>query len=155
MPRWSKLLLGAVAALALLLGGTWLGLSLAFPPERLAALLSTRVSQATGRDFGIQGNLSFRLLPRIAVVAENLVLGNAAWGSRKDMLRVKRAALDLELWPLLQGRVDIGSVSLDGVDLLLETDRAGKGNWVMQGRDAAADSTASSGSTQVIDPAHL
>jgi uncharacterized protein involved in outer membrane biogenesis len=159
MPRWSKLLLGAVAALALLVGGAWLGLSLAFPPERLAALLSTRVSQATGRDFDIQGKLSFRLLPRVAVVAENLVLGNAAWGSRKDMLRVKRAALDLELWPLLQGRVDIGSVSLDGVDLLLETDRNGQGNWVMnwamQGRDAAADSTDTSGSAQDIDLEHL
>ena len=96
------------------------------------------MSQATGRDFAIRGALSIRLLPGIVVVANDLSLGNARWASRKDMLTVRQARLDVALWPLLQRRVEIQRVSLQGVDLLLETDAAGVGNWVMAGRDAAA-----------------
>lgn len=136
MPRWSKLLLAGIAGLLVLAGGAYLGLSLAFPPERLATLLAQQVSQASGREFSIRGPLAYRLLPHIAVVAQDVALGNAPWGSRKDMLLVKRASLQLRLWPLLQGRAEVDSVSLEGVDLLLETDRAGTGNWVVQRRDS-------------------
>jgi AsmA family protein len=138
LPRWPKVLLLAVAATALLLGGAYLLLNRAFPPERLAALLSTQVREATGREFAVRGALSIRVLPGIAVVANDLSLGNARWGTRKDMLTVRQAQLNVALWPLLQGRVDIERVSLQGVDLLLESDAAGVGNWVMPDRDAAA-----------------
>lgn len=128
--RWKKRLIIAAAVLAVLIGGGYAALVVAFPPERIAALAASQVSARTGRDFRIDGKLSWRVLPGIAVVAERLVLGNAPWGSRKEMARVERAAFELELWPLLQGDVRIGSVELDGVDLLLETDRSGEGNWV-------------------------
>jgi uncharacterized protein involved in outer membrane biogenesis len=132
--RWPKVLLVGFGTLALLLAIAYFALNRAFPPQQLAALLSDQVSQASGRDFAVRGPLSIRLLPRLAVVAEELVLGNAPWGSRQDMLRVDKAAFELEIWPLLQGHVQIEDVTLDGVDLLLETDRAGNGNWQLKGR---------------------
>ncbi len=128
--RWKKRLLVAAIAVVLLIGGGYAALVVAFPAERIAALAAQQVSARTGREFRIDGALTWRVLPRIAVVADRLVLGNAAWGSRKEMARVGHAAFELELWPLLQGDVEIGSVELDGVDLLLETDRNGEGNWV-------------------------
>ena len=140
-PRWPKLLLGGLVTIGLLLGLLVFVLNLVFPPQRLASLLSAQVSATTGRDFAVRGKLSIRLLPRIGVAAEDMVLGNAPWGSRKEMLAVKQARFDIALWPLLQGLVDIASVSLSGVDLLLETDRNGVGNWVMAG---SADSDAPS-----------
>ena len=94
-------------------------------------MLSEQVRKTTGRDFAVRGPLSIRLLPRIGVAADDVVLGNAPWGTRKDMLVVQHARFDIALWPLLQGLVDIASVSFDGVDLLLETDRNGVGNWAM------------------------
>ena len=129
--RWKKRLIAAAAALALLIGGGYAALVVAFPPERIAALAGDQVSARTGRDFRIGGKLSWRVLPRIAVVADRLVLGNAPWGSRKEMARVEHASFELELWPLLRGDIRIGSVELDGVDLWLETDRNGEGNWVL------------------------
>ncbi|HMN75279.1 MAG TPA: AsmA family protein [Burkholderiaceae bacterium] len=128
---WKKRLIVAAAVLALLIGGGYAALVVAFPPERIAALAGDQVSARTGRDFRIDGKLSWRVLPRIAVVADRLVLGNAPWGSRKEMALVRRAAFELELWPLLRGDIRIGSVELDGVDLLLEVDRNGEGNWVL------------------------
>ena len=75
--RWKKRLIAAAAALALLIGGGYAALVVAFPPERIAALAGDQVSARTGRDFRIDGKLSWRVLPRIAVVADRLVLGNA------------------------------------------------------------------------------
>jgi|OpeIllAssembly_1097287.scaffolds.fasta_scaffold11196_2 AsmA family protein len=140
-PRWLKLLLGGLAGIALLLGLLYFALNLLFPPQRLASLLAAQVSAATGRDFAVRGTLSIRVLPRIGVAAHDVVLGNAPWGSRKEMLRVKQASFDIAFWPLLQGLVDVASVSFSGVDLLLETDRHGVGNWVMAGPDTAVPPT--------------
>jgi uncharacterized protein involved in outer membrane biogenesis len=131
--RWPRLLLSMLGGALLLLAAAYAVLAWAFPRERLAAMLSEQVRQATGRDFAVRGALSIRLLPRIGVAADDAVLGNAPWGTRKDMLVVRAARFDIALWPLLRGVVDIASVSLDGVDLLLETDRNGIGNWVMAG----------------------
>jgi uncharacterized protein involved in outer membrane biogenesis len=142
--RWPRLLLSGLAGLVLLLVIAYVALNQAFPPERLAAMLSEQVRKTTGRDFTVRGTLSIRLLPRIGVAANDAVLGNAPWGTRKNMLVVQHARFDIALWPLLQGLVDIASVSFDGVDLWLETDRNGVGNWAM-GRDGDANTPAPSG----------
>ena len=142
--RWPRLLLSGLAGVALLLVIAYVALNKAFPPERLAAMLSEQVRKTTGRDFAVRGALSIRLLPRIGVAADDVVLGNAPWGTRKDMLVVQHARFDIALWPLLQGLVDIASVSFDGVELLLETDRNGVGNWAM-GRDGDSNMPAPSG----------
>lgn len=143
MPRWSKWLLGALALLALLLVGGYVTLQQLLPAERLATLLAQQVAQRTGRSLRIDGKLNYRLLPRISVVAEGLALANAPWGSRPDMLKVENAELDLRLWPLLHGEMQIDKVALQGLDLLLETNREGVGNW-----NLPALTTASSGSAQ-------
>jgi uncharacterized protein involved in outer membrane biogenesis len=131
--RWPRLLLGVLGGLVLLGVVAYVALNQVFPPERLSAMLSEQVRKTTGRDFAVRGPLSIRLLPRIGVAAQDVVLGNAPWGTRKDMLLVQHARFDIGLWPLLHGLVDIASVSFDGVDLLLETDRNGVGNWAMGG----------------------
>ncbi len=136
--RWPRRALIGIAALATLLGAAYVGLSLAFPPERLAALLARQLGDATGREAHIGGKLSYQLLPNLAVVARGVTLANAPGGSRPQMLTVDRLALDLALWPLLQGRFEVGTVAIDGVDLLLETDRDGRGNWQLTPRPADA-----------------
>jgi AsmA family protein len=146
--RWPRLLLSMLGGIALLLVLAYVALNQAFPPERLAAMLSDQVRKTTGRDFAVRGGLSIRLLPRIGVAANDVVLGNAPWGTRKDMLVVQHARFDIALWPLLQGLVDIASVSLDGVDLLAETDRNGVGNWAMGGEiEPTSPGPAGSGSS--------
>ena len=83
--RWWRIVLVALGVLAMLLVAGYVALLRAFPPQRLAALLSDEIRSATGRDFRIVGALSFRLWPTIAVVAEDVTLGNAAWGTRREM----------------------------------------------------------------------
>ncbi len=152
--RWPRLLLGIVGGIVLLLVIAYVALNQAFPPERLAAMLSDQVRKTSGRDFAVRGPLSIRLLPRIGVAADDVVLGNAPWGTRKDMLMVQHARFDIALWPLLQGLVDIASVSFDGVDLLLETNRNGVGNWAM-GREGDNSTPAPAGGSSAPVRLHL
>ena len=156
--RWPRLLLSVLGGLVLLAVIAYVVLNQVFPPERLSALLSEQVRKTTGRDFAVRGPLSIRLLPRIGVAADDVVLGNAPWGTRKDMLLVQHARFDVALWPLLHGLVDIASVSFDGVDLLLETDRNGVGNWAMGGPGdgkAPAPTDSGDGAPLRLQLAHL
>jgi len=134
--RGWRIAVAVLGTLVLLGAGAYIALLRAFPPERLAALLADEVRAVTGRDFRIGGALSIRLLPAIAVVAEDVALGNAAWGSRKEMATVKRAAFALALAPLLDGRLHVLSVDVDGADVLLETDDRGHANWIFEQRAA-------------------
>ena len=141
--RWGRIVAILLGVLALLVAATWVALTLAFPPERLAALLVSQVKAATGRDFRIDGELSIRILPTIAAHAGDVVLGNADWGSRPEMLRVRSASFELSPKALLAGELRILRVEVAGVDALLETDGAGHANWQFGSRTPAAPEPAS------------
>ena len=127
--RWWRIVAIAVAAIVLVFGAIYAALVIAFPPERLAALVSDKVKAATGREFRIAGGLSIRVVPSIAIEASDVVLGNAPWGSRPDMVTVRRAAVDVSLPALLNGELRILRIDVEGVDALLESDGAGRHNW--------------------------
>ena len=129
----------------LLLAIGYVALIRAFPPERLAALLADEVQAATGREFRIGGGLSFQLWPTIAVVAEQVTLGNAPWGTRKEMATVKRAAFEVAVSPLLRGQLHVLRVAVDGADVLLETDKQGRPNWIFAKSAKPAEPTPPAG----------
>src|SRR4051812_4349094 len=124
--RWLRIGAITLAAIALLVGAIYGAIVVAFPPERLASLLASEVKAATGREFRIDGGLSIRVLPSIAIQVRDVVLGNAAWGSRRDMVTVRRAAIDVSPQALLNGELRILRVDVEGVDALLESDVAGR-----------------------------
>lgn len=141
----------ALAGVALLGVAAYVALVTAYPPQRLAALLSQEVTRATGRSFAILGDLSIRLLPSLAVVAQDLRLGNAAWGSRPDMVSLRKAAFVVALKPWLLGRVRILSISAEGADLLLETRSDGRGNWVFDTPPAEPADASAAGPPVALD----
>jgi len=119
----------AAAVIALLIGAIYIAIVVAFPPARLAALLADEVKAATGREFRIDGGLSIRVLPSIAIQIRDVVLGNVAWGSRADMVTVRRAAIEVSPGALLKGDLHILRIEVEGIDALLESDGAGRHNW--------------------------
>src|SRR5436190_13532324 len=126
--RW-RIAAIAIVGIALLIGAIYVAIVAAFPPARLAALLADKVKAATGREFRIDGGLSIRVLPSIAIQVRDVVLGNAAWGSRADMVTVRRAAIDVSPGALLRGELRILRIDVEGVDALLESDGANGHNW--------------------------
>ena len=126
---WLRALLWAAALLVLLLaGGLWL-LVQGVDRGAVMARAAQEVKAATGRDFAVDGRVHLSLWPRLALVAEGVRLGNTPWGSRPDMARIEQLRLDIALAPLLERRVEIGSIEIRGADVLLETNADGRGNW--------------------------
>jgi uncharacterized protein involved in outer membrane biogenesis len=99
--------------------------------SRFAAPAVAAVRRETGRDLTIGRGPFLRVSLSPAVVAENVTFTNATWGSRKEMLRVKRVELTLRLFPLLHGEILVGRLLLVEPDLLLETNERGEGNWAL------------------------
>lgn len=104
---------------------------------RFAPQIETAAKNATGRTLKIEGplHIGFSLVP--TVVAEKVSFANAEWGTKPQMLTAEKLALQVALVPLLSSQVDVRSVTIEGADIFLETDRKGRGNWEFGDAEAA------------------
>ena len=93
------------------------------------SLIADAVTKATGRQLTIGKAPVLRPGLAPALVAEEIGLSNAPWGSRREMARVRKIELQVRLLPLLGGRIVIERLVIVGLDVFLETDARGVGNW--------------------------
>jgi uncharacterized protein involved in outer membrane biogenesis len=82
-----------------------------------------------GRGIHIAGPLSIEWGAPMRIVAEDVHLANASWGSQPDLFSAKR--LEIALYPrsLLQGPPRLPVIALEDAQLLLETSKKGERNW--------------------------
>ena len=121
-------LIASIAFLAIAGLGAWYATSF-INPAQLTRLLSTAIKDSTGRDLKITGPVSLSVFPGISVRAEQVSLSNTSWASNPNFLSLKQIELDIRLFPLLKGSVEISRIGLQGLELNLQTNKAGEGNW--------------------------
>jgi len=125
-----KLILGGgfVLIIAVIVAGVAILNSMDF--NQYKGEIAKQAKAATGRDLVISGDLSLdiSLSPKVSV--NNVTLTNATWGSRPEMVKIKSFAAEMKLIPLLFGNIHIVELILIEPDILLETNKKGKGNWV-------------------------
>ena len=51
------------------------------------------------------------------------------WGSQPEMIKIGKLRMHARLLPLLFKDVEVQHIDLEGVDVFLETDPGGRGNW--------------------------
>ena len=109
--------------------------------ERHRAKLAAELREATGRAIEIDGAVDLSLGLKSAFVINDLRIGNTAWGTRRDLLKVGKVEAQFQLLPLLAGRIKIDRLRLIQADLWLETNSEGQPNWLLADRppDAARD----------------
>jgi len=90
------------------------------------------ITRHTGREFAIDGPFRLELFPNVRLHAERVRFANAAWGSKPQMVQVEHLSAEVGLWSLVSGPVDVHSFELNGVVVLLERQRSGRGNWVLR-----------------------
>ncbi|WP_178130378.1 AsmA family protein [Reyranella sp. CPCC 100927] len=89
--------------------------------------IAEQVRKATGRELAVKGGLRINFSLSPSAVAEDVVLTDAAGGSRPEMARIKRVVLHLDpLSLLLLGEIRIGRLQIFGADVSIERD--GRGN---------------------------
>jgi uncharacterized protein involved in outer membrane biogenesis len=126
--RWKWITLTVGLMLIVLLGAVYLIL-VSYDYNALKPRIARLVRDATGRDLKFSGDikLDFGLSPRLVV--RDVSFGNAPWGSQPDMIKVEKLQAQARLLPLLLGHVELEHIDFSGVDLWLETDATGQGNW--------------------------
>lgn len=135
--RLKRILIGLAVLLVVILGGA-IVLVMSIDFNQYKGLIAEQVKNATGRELTIAGD--FKLAPSLtpAVAVDNVSLANFAGGSRPEMITLKRLEVQMQLLPLLSRQIKIDRLVLDGADILLETDKNGRGNWSLSSGGAAA-----------------
>jgi len=93
--------------------------------------ISQAVEDATGRKLDIGGDIGFKVSLIPTVVIEDIKFANASWGSKPVMLSLGKFEVQVSLMPLLSGNIQVNRVILLAPEILLETNKKGIGNWVL------------------------
>lgn len=102
---------------------------LLFDWNTLKPYVERQVSEKTGREFLIRGNLDVNLSlnPRISV--EELSLANADWGTKQLMLGIDKITFRISLLDLLKGDIVLPEIAISQPKITLEKNEDGKRNW--------------------------
>ncbi len=124
-----KLLIILAAALALLLVVVPLLLLWLVDPNDYRDEIASRASDQLGREVSLQGPLSLKVFPRVAIEVSDVGVGNPpGFVQAPPLAQVGTATLSVGLWPLFRGELDIGAVTLGDAVFHLITDAAGRSN---------------------------
>ncbi|SMF51189.1 AsmA protein [Azospirillum oryzae] len=112
----------AVAALPFVLTGDFIA-------QRIAAAVKER----TGRDLDLR-IASVSLFPRLKAAIASAALSDVPGSGRPPMVEVGSANLEMPLWPLLHGTVELERLRVDGLRANLVVDAGGRANWDFDGQ---------------------
>jgi uncharacterized protein involved in outer membrane biogenesis len=119
---------------------------LLFDWNMLRPYINRKVSETTGRDFAIQGNLDVkfhrgldtekgwrRYVPRPYVSAENIHMSNPTWAiAGKELAAAQRVEMGFRILPLLSKKFIITDLRLNGPQLALQRRKDGTNSWTLK-----------------------
>jgi uncharacterized protein involved in outer membrane biogenesis len=123
---------GGLLAAAVLSFGALVILGIPVELDWVKRKVESAAAEALGRSFAIEGPLT--LMPAIppAFQIEGVRIGNANGWPDGDLARLDLARARLRLLYLLKGEVLIEELTVEGLDLNLQTDVAGDQNWLLK-----------------------
>jgi AsmA protein len=134
----------AIGGLIALIVVVLLGIRLFVDPNDYKDRIAHAVKSSTGRELTLSGQIKLAVFPWIALELGPASLGNPPGFSNQPFAAVQHVSLRVKLLPLLRKELEIGRIEIDGLDLRLLKNAAGRGNWQDFGsQNATSESTAS------------
>ena len=128
---WAKVLVTfGMLMLALVL------LLMFFPWDWLRAPLNRYVSDRTGRHFEITRHLDVKLGRTTRILADGIEFANPEWAKDPHLVKAQAAEIDIRLWPLFLGRIELPLIKLTRPQLGLQMEPDGRRSWAL-GRDTS------------------
>ncbi len=125
---WKWILGGLALLLVLVVIAVYVLLS-TYDFNRLKPRIEEAVLESTGRELSMQGDIEPDIGLRPSLVIQDVSLENASWGSQEPMINVQRFELQVALWPLLSGQVEVKRLVLVQPKILIETSQDGQVNF--------------------------
>ncbi|MEM7613264.1 MAG: AsmA family protein, partial [Pseudomonadota bacterium] len=142
MASFIKFIASAIAALVVLAVVAIVLVALLFDPNDYRDQIAAELSEATGREVRLEGDLSLKLFPWLAVETAGVSMAAAPAFGPEPMLRIDSASAAVRVAPLLRGAVEIGYVTVQGLALNLAVRGDGLTSWSDLVENLAADDTA-------------
>ena len=117
--RWARLIL-VVISLVVAMVGVAIILLFTIDLGRFKNNLENYVADVTGRQFVIAGRFEPSIGNTVDLVAENVRLANADWGTAENMLDVERLVVSVDTWSLLFGPIEVLNLEIEGLTLHVE-----------------------------------
>lgn len=132
-PRRPKLLhtvlLWSVVSTAALAVASASFLFIAAPADLVRDQIVHRVQERTGRDLTIAGKTALTFFPSMGLRLQEVTLSSPPGMSAGPMARAAEMDVQVPLWPLLRGQLEVGQVVLRRPELNLHVDGEGRRNW--------------------------
>ncbi|MGM0784356.1 MAG: AsmA family protein [Pseudomonadota bacterium] len=129
MKRLFQLLLAAIGILGVVVVAAVVYVTTFLDPEDLKPHLVEIVREHSGLELELAGPLSWSFYPRVGVSIADVEGRLPEQEGKEPLLAFQRAEVSLSFATLLRGEIAIEGVTLDGVQLYLERDEEGQGNW--------------------------
>jgi AsmA protein len=125
MRKFLYILLGLVVVLI----GAALIVPFVVPTDTYKQQIARQVENATGRSLSIDGPLRFTILPQLGFEAQQVTLANPPGSKSPQMVRLKAVEVELKIWPLVHGTLEVDRFVLVEPQIDLEVDAQGQPNW--------------------------
>ena len=132
--RW-KWFVGILVFLILTLMVTAYVVLATYDYNELKPWVAREIKDATGRELRLDGEVDLTMGLSPSLVVTDVAFANASWGSQPQMIKIEKLQAQVRLFPLLFKEVELKHIDLAGVEVLLETDSKGQGNWDLTGGD--------------------
>lgn len=142
--RWA---LGSVVALLVLV----LLVIFFFPWNLVREPLNRYVSAQLGRRFEITERLDVHIGRTVTVHMQGLEVANPEWATDPYLVKASSAEFDVEVWPLLAGKLVMPRVVLTKPRIGLQKEADGRMTWALARDTSRADMAPQIGSLQVDD----
>jgi hypothetical protein len=129
--------IGLAGLVVLVVAGVFVVVS-TIDPNQYKPQIVEAAKKATGRDLVLKGDIKLAVGLNPSFSIADVTFGNAAWGTRPEMVKVGRFEVQVALMPLLSKQIDVKRLVLADTDILLETNAAGAGNWAFDAAKPAA-----------------
>ena len=112
-------------------------LTVFFEPNDFKPQLVDIVKEKTGRDLSISSDLSWTFFPTLGIELNGISLSNPAGFDNESMVEINHLVAEIALMPLLKTEIKIAKINLDGLTVILETQKDGRSSF-----DGLAEQTA-------------
>jgi AsmA protein len=130
MGRPARIFVYAISAVLALIVIAAVMFAVTFDANDYKDRISGGVTEETGRDFVIEGDISLSFFPWFAIEIGRTELGNAPGFDDTPFASFESARLSVQVLPMLLRReVVVGTAALDRLRVNLQVDERGRGNW--------------------------
>ena len=129
MNRTVKRILAIFAVIIALLAALMLFFAITFDANDYKQKITAQVKANTGRELIIQDDISLSFFPWIGIKLGATQLSNPEGFANEPFASIESVAIRIKFMPLLQGQTKIDTVSLEGLQLKLISNKKGKNNW--------------------------